>query len=81
MLRKLALADMDAAALVHRTAFDHALPWLIGRHTPQEDRAFFREHVFKTSELWGACEDARMIGIIAFRADWVDQLYVLPRSQ
>ena len=27
-IRQLELADMDAAASVHRTAFDHALPWL-----------------------------------------------------
>jgi len=26
MLRRLHLADMDAAARVHRAAFDHALP-------------------------------------------------------
>jgi GNAT superfamily N-acetyltransferase len=81
MLRKLDLADMDAAALVHRTALDHALPWLVGLYTPQEDRSFFRERLFKTSELWGAFDDAGMIGIIAFREDWVDQLFVLPRSQ
>jgi hypothetical protein len=44
-LRKLALADMDAAATVHRAAFDAALPWLAGLHTPEEDRGFFRERV------------------------------------
>jgi GNAT superfamily N-acetyltransferase len=81
MLRKLDLADMDVAALVHRTAFDHTLPWLIGLHTPQEDRWFFRERLFKTSQLWGAFDGAQMIGIIAFREDWIDQLYVLPSSQ
>ena len=81
MLRKLDLAEMDVAAQVHRTAFDEALPWLTGRHTPQEDRWFFRERLFKTSQLWGAFESAQMLGIIAFREDWVDQLYVLPSSQ
>jgi GNAT superfamily N-acetyltransferase len=81
MLRKLDLADMDAAALVHRTAYDHAFPWLTARHTPREDRAFFRERLSTTGELWGAFDNAAMIGIIAFRADWVDQLYVLPNWQ
>jgi GNAT superfamily N-acetyltransferase len=81
MLRKLDLADMDAAAQIHRTAFDAALPWLAGRHTPQEDRWFFRERLFKTCQLWGAFDAAQMTGIIAFREDWVDQLYVLPSSQ
>ena len=28
---------MDAAAAVHRAAFDQALPWLAGLHTPEED--------------------------------------------
>jgi hypothetical protein len=35
MLRQLELADMDAAARVHRTSFDHALPALAGLHTPE----------------------------------------------
>jgi GNAT superfamily N-acetyltransferase len=79
--RKLDLADMDVAALVHRTAFDHALPWLAGLHTPQEDRWFFRERVFATCEVWGAFGGSAMIGVIAFREGWIDQLYVLPQAQ
>jgi hypothetical protein len=51
-LRQLEFADMDAAAQVHRAAFDHAMPWLIGLHTPDEDRWFYREHVFKAASLW-----------------------------
>lgn len=81
MLKKLGLADMDAAALVHRAAFDHALPWLAGFHTPVEDRWFFRERVFPTCAVWGAVDDTVLLGLIAFRHDWIDQLYVLPRAQ
>jgi GNAT superfamily N-acetyltransferase len=81
MLRRLELADMDAAAGVHRIAFDHALPTLAGLHTPEEDRWFFRERVFAACELWGAFEGTDMTGMIAFRKDWIDQLYVLPRAQ
>jgi hypothetical protein len=51
MLRLLELVDMHAAARVHRTAFDHALPTLVGLHTPMEDQWFFRERVFKTNEV------------------------------
>lgn len=80
MLRRLLRDDMDAAARVHRAAFDHALPWLAGLHTPPEDRAFYRERMFKECELWGAF-DGDLLGIIAFRADWIDQLYVLPQAQ
>jgi GNAT superfamily N-acetyltransferase len=80
-LRKLELADMEAAALVHRAAFDRALPWLAGLHTPQEDRWFFRERVLGSCEVWGAFGDSAMIGVIAFREGWIDQLYVLPQAQ
>jgi GNAT superfamily N-acetyltransferase len=80
MLRRLELADMDAAAHVHRAAFDHALPWLAGLYTPKEDRWFFSEHVFATCEVWGAFDRDAMTGMIAFRTGWIDQLYVLPAA-
>ncbi|MEA2873607.1 MAG: hypothetical protein QOH67_3583 [Hyphomicrobiales bacterium] len=81
MLRQLELADMAAAPRVHRAAFDHALPWLAGRHTPQEDQWFFQERVFKECDVWGAFRENELVGMIAFRPDWIDQLYVLPRVQ
>jgi GNAT superfamily N-acetyltransferase len=81
MARQLELADMDAAARVHRIAFDHALPWLTGLHTPDEDRWFYRERMFTTCVLWGAFDGEVMTGVIAFRDDWIEQLYVLPDAQ
>jgi GNAT superfamily N-acetyltransferase len=81
MLRQLGLEDMDAAARVVRAAFDHALPSLAGLHTFQEDLWFLRERVFEICEVWGAFDSAGMTGIIAFRKDWIDQLYVLPDAQ
>src|SRR5262245_12949242 len=81
MLRRLHLEDMDAAAAVHRAAFDHALPWLAGLHTPQEDRWFFRQRLFPACEVWGASDGDALVGIIAFRQGWIDQLYVLPQAQ
>jgi ribosomal protein S18 acetylase RimI-like enzyme len=80
MLRRLELADMDSAARVLRTSFDHALPWLAGLHTPKEDQWFFRERLFTTCEIWGAFDSDAMIGIVAFRDGWIDQLYMLPNS-
>ena len=81
MLRRLELEDMDRAAAVHRIAFDNALPQLAGLHTPEEDRQFFRECVFKTCQVWGHFENQKLVAIIAFREGWIDQLYVLPSSQ
>jgi putative acetyltransferase len=81
MLRRLAIEDMDAAAVVHRTSFDQALPPLAGLHTPAEDRWFFRERMFPTCQLWGSFSDRELVGFIAFREDWIDQLYILPTWQ
>jgi len=81
MLRQLALPDMESAARVHRAAFDAALPWLAGLHTPDEDCWFYRERVFPSCELWGRFAGQELTGIIAFRAGWVEQLYVLPGAQ
>ena len=81
MQRRLELADMDAAALVHRAAFDDALPWLAGLHTPADDRRYFRERVFTACEVWGAFDDAVLAALVAFREGWIDQLYVLPAYQ
>jgi ribosomal protein S18 acetylase RimI-like enzyme len=81
MLRRLQLADMDMVAQVHRAAFDQALPWLKGLHTPEEDRWFFRERVFRDCEIWGAFDCDDMVGFMAFRRGWIDQLYVRPKSQ
>jgi putative acetyltransferase len=81
MLKRLVIEDMDEAATVLRASFDHALPWLAGLHTPDEDRWFFRERLFNTCQLWGRFAEGQMVGIIAFRRDWIDQLYVLPLAQ
>jgi GNAT superfamily N-acetyltransferase len=79
--RRLLLSDMEAAARVHRISFDHALPWLTGMHTPEEDRWFYCTHVFTTCTLWGAFDRNVMSGMIAFHDDWIEQLYVLPEVQ
>jgi GNAT superfamily N-acetyltransferase len=67
--------------LPFRASFDHALPTLAGLHTPEEDRWLFRERVFTACELWGYFDNQELVGIIAFREGWIDQLYVLPSSQ
>ena len=79
-IRRLSRDEMEGAALVHRAAFDERLPWLAGRHTPSEDRAFYRDRWFAQCEFWGAV-DGGLIGFIAFREGWIDQFYVLPARQ
>ena len=80
-IRRLAPADMGAAAKLHRASFDERLPWLAGLHTPEEDENFWSGHVFPTCQIWGAEHDGDLVGVIAFREGWVDQLYVLPDAQ
>jgi putative acetyltransferase len=80
-LRRLNAGDMPAAAIVHRKSFDARLPSLAGLHTPEEDRAYWSGHLFETHEIWGAERDEKLLGVIAFRRDWVEQLYILPEAQ
>lgn len=79
-MRRLTLEEMDLAAIIHRTSFDERLPWLAGLHTPEEDLTYFREYIFPTCQVWGVV-DEKIVGILAFRQEWIDQLYVLPQHQ
>ena len=54
---------------------------VVALHTAEEDQRFFRERLFKRCELWGAFAQTELIGMIAFREDWIDQLAVLPAAQ
>ncbi len=80
-IRLLAAEHADEAARVHRISFDDSLPWLSGLHTPEQDRDFFSERVFHDCRVFGAFEADRLVGFIAFRQEWIDQLYVLPDAQ
>ena len=72
-LRRLGPPDADAAADVLRISYDERFPWLAGRQ-------FVREHLLSTCELTGAF-DPELVGVMACRPGWVEQLYVLPDRQ
>lgn len=80
-LRPLGIDDMPSAARIHRVAFDASFPWIGALHTPQEDLAYWSEHLFATCSIWGAEIDGRLIGVIAFNEDWIEQLYIDPSFQ
>lgn len=80
-LRRLNAGDMPSAAIVHRKSFDARLPSLAGLHTPKEDRNYWSRHLFETHEIWCAERDEKLLGVIAFRKDWIEQLYILPEAQ
>lgn len=79
--RRLTLADMPAAAAVHRAAFDERFPWIAEENTPEEDHDFWSRVVFADCEIWGADDGSGLVGVIAFCKDWIDQHYVLPSAQ
>jgi len=80
VIRELGLEHARDVAMIHREAFDARLPWLSGRHTPQEDEHYFRNVVFVACRVCGAFDDG-LLGFIAVREGWIDQLYVRPQDQ
>lgn len=80
-VRQLSVEDAADAARVHRSSFDERLPWLAGLHKPTEDVDFYRTVVFIECSVWGAFENNQLVGVIALREGWIDQLYVVPEAQ
>ena len=80
-LRRATLEDMDAVARLHRLAFFAAMPEMPVLHTAEEDLVFYAMRVFPSSEIWLSECDGSLAGFIAFRAGWVDQLYVHPQHR
>jgi ribosomal protein S18 acetylase RimI-like enzyme len=79
-IRQAKTRDADAVARLHRLVRRASLAFLPDLHTPDEDLWFFRNRVFAECEVWIAEGDA-IDGFIAFRAGWVDHLYVRPECQ
>lgn len=79
--RQLTLTDMVAASNVFRSAFDAKFQWLAGRHAQREDQAFWSGYLLSNCVIWGAGRQDELLGVIAFREGWVDQLYILPHMQ
>ncbi|MDQ6926750.1 MAG: GNAT family N-acetyltransferase [Candidatus Eremiobacteraeota bacterium] len=77
-MRRAQADESDALAALFRLSLDTAMPFLQERHTPAEDRAFFRDRVFATCHVWIAERNGELAGICAFRDGWVDHLYVHP---
>lgn len=78
-LRPATRADGPAIARLYRRTVQAKLPFLPTLHTPEEDRAFFGGAVFDACAVWVAAADA-IVGFIAWRAGWIDHLYVGPEA-
>ncbi|MGE0282267.1 MAG: N-acetyltransferase family protein [Rhizobiaceae bacterium] len=73
-----AVAD-DAADIAHtmRAALS-SFDWMPMLHTPGEDLAFIGNHVLPNEQVLVAEADGKVIGFIAVRDEWVNQLYLQP---
>ena len=76
VVRRARADESDAVAAVFRASKKAALPYLPDLHTAAEDRAYLREHVFPSCDVWVALEEHAIVGFCAFRDGWIDQLYV-----
>ena len=70
--------DAPSIARVHRAARAAAMPWLEVVHTPDEDVAHFRQHVFAKANVWAAKSGNVVLGFAVRRGDWLDHLYLAP---
>lgn len=72
---------LQAAATIRRVALWQRLPWLPDLHTPGEEEQYWRMHLLPNCTILGAAMGNRLVGIIAYGDDWIEQLYVLPDFQ
>jgi len=72
---------MQAAAGIRRVALRQRLPWLPDLHTPEEEEQYWRKHLLPNCTILGAAMGDRLVGVIAYGDDWIEQLYVLPDFQ
>ena len=79
--RRARLDDMAGVARIHRLAFFHAMPHMPVLHTPEDDAAYYSSVVFPRSQIWMIEHSRAATGFIAFRASWVDHLYIHPDYQ
>lgn len=51
------------------------------RHSLQDASTFFREHIMVKCDVWVAELDTSLVGLIAIRVPWIEQLTVFPEYQ
>lgn len=80
-LRRATLDDMTTLARLHRRTVETSLPFVPHLHTPEEDAWWFAERLYPTNQVWLAEAGQGPEGYIAFRADFIEHLFVRPESQ
>ncbi len=80
-LRRATLDDMPALARLHRRTVTISLPFVPHLHTPEEDAWWFAERLYATNQVWLAEAGQGLEGYVAYRADFIEHLFVRPESQ
>jgi ribosomal protein S18 acetylase RimI-like enzyme len=73
--------EADRIADLMRRTWTTSLSFLPVLHTQVEDRAFFRERIFRSCAVTVVEREQAILGFIAHRPGWIDQLYVEPAWQ
>lgn len=76
--RRATLRDSDTVAAVARASREHFLPFLPKLHSMEGDRKYYRHKVFGECEVWLAEDRGQVVGFCAFKAGWLEHLYLLP---
>ncbi|WP_442581340.1 N-acetyltransferase family protein [Mesorhizobium sp. ASY16-5R] len=77
VLRRAIPADAAGIARIMRVALA-SFDWMPVLHTPDEDLAFIGTHVLPNQIVTLAEAGEDIVGFIAVKGDWVDQLYLDP---
>jgi GNAT superfamily N-acetyltransferase len=72
---------MQAAAGIRHVTLWERLPWLPDVHTPEEEEQYWRMHLLPNCSILGAAMGNRLVGVIAYGDNWIEQLYVLQDFQ
>jgi putative acetyltransferase len=72
---------MAALARLYRRTVRHSLPFVPELHTPDEEARWFAERLYAANQVWLSEGADGPQGYIAFRADFVEHLFIRPESQ
>jgi len=83
LIRPMCPEDLEALVALWRRSREDGQPWLEARmgRSPSDDRHYFENVIAQQFAVWVACEGQRPLGLLAWRPDEVDQLFVDPPAQ
>ena len=78
VVRAATKADLNAIAIISRSARKLAMPWLPDIHTSEDDIWYFSNSVLPNETLLVSCEGAEILGFASYADGWLNHLYVTP---